>query len=340
MELLPSLVRRWESVDYYFIFKIRYAVHLINSYDIRKCIDEMNQLEGAIDNTFALFPLADGFGDLCKDIKSDVKGKVFGNRLQARINLIKTDPAQYELAIIDSESAIREFSRMSDLKRQYQYRTRIEYEAGYYKAAMEWLKKSIVTNDSSDDLKIVLSSAISGDKMEAAFTLMHLCNIMLLSKEANDNEFFTKIYSAWKHNNIDEYLKNSFVEAHPYEIIYWKIGKLDYITGSHTAGEEKINIALKICNKSKDNQSLKAIGLGILADKACLLSSGDSNKQSIFVATVSALCSEYESFMQMEIPDAMKEHFSIWEKQIAQYKYRKVQLDCKSLKHLSERVCY
>lgn len=339
-ELLPFLVRRWESIDYYFIFKIRYAVHLINSYDMRRCISEMRQLENVIDNTFALFPLADGFGDLCKDIKSDVKGKVFGNRLQARLNLIKTDSTQYELAVIDSESAMKEFSRLSDLKRQYQYRSRIEYEAGDYKAALEWLEKSILTNDSNGDLKIIISDAISGDKLEAAFTLMHFVNIMLLAKEAKDNVVFTKMYTAWKQNNVDEYLKNSFVEAHPYEVIYWKIGKLAYMTGSHSFGEEKMNIAFKICNKSKDNLSLKAIGLGILADKVFLISSINSNKQINLVAAIWDFCSAYESFMRLELPDSMQAHFSIWGKQISQLKDKKIQADYKSLKRLSEQVYY
>lgn len=342
-ELLPFLVRRWESIDYYFIFKIRYAVHLINSYDMKRCISEMDQLECIIDNTFALFPLADGFGDLCVDIKSDVKGKVFGNRLQARLNLMKTDSTQYELAVIDSENAMKEFSRLSDLNRQYQYRSRIEYEAGGYKSALEWLKKSIISNDSNDscgNLKIMISNIISGNKMEAAFSLMHFANIMLLAKEANDNEVFTEIHTAWKQNNVDEYLKNSFVEAHPYEIIYWKIGKLACLTGSHSAGEEKINIALRICNKSKDNISLKAIGLGILADKVFLLSSIDSNKQSNLVTTISTLCSEYESFMRLELPDSMEVHFGTWEKQINQLKDRKTKADHTSLKRLSEQVYY
>ncbi len=340
MKMLPFLVRRWESVDYYFIFKIRYAVHLINSYDMKRCISEMNQLESVINNTFELFPLADGFGDLCKDIKSDVKGKVFGNRLQARLNLMKTDSTQYELAVIDSDSAMKEFSRFSDLKRQYQYRSRIEYEAGGYKSALKWLNKSIISNDSSDNLEIIISNTISGDKMEAAFTLMHFANIMLLSKEANDNQVFTKIHTAWKRNNVDEYLKRTFSEIHPYEIIYWKIGKLDYMTGNHSAGEEKINIALKLCNKSKDNLTLKAISLGILADKVFLLSSINSNRQSNLVATISTLCSEYESFMRLELPESMQDHFSIWEKQINQLRNRKIQTDYKSLKHLSELVCY
>lgn len=340
MKLLPILVRRWESVDYYFIFKIRYAVHLINSYDLKRCIEEMNQLESVIDNTFTLFPLSDGLGDLCKDIKSDVKGKLLGNRLQARINLMKSDSTQYELAVLDSDSAIKEFSRISDLKRQYQYRSKIEYESGNYKAAFEWLSKSIASNESSDDFKIVLSKLFNGNKIEVAFTLMHLANIMLLSKEANDNELFTKIYSAWKHNNIDLYLKNSYIEIHPYEIIYWKVGNLAYMIGNQTSGEERLNIALRICNESKENLSLKAISLGILVDKVYLLSSIDSYKQSSLEANVVKLCCEYESFMKMDLPNTMKEHFMKWEDQIIQLKRKGTKKDYKGLKRLSENSYY
>lgn len=340
LTLLPSLTRRWESLDYYFIFKIRYAVHLINMYDIQKCIDEMNELESVIDNTFMLFPLADGLSELCRDIKSDIKGKMYGNRLQARLNLMKSDTTQYEFAIADSDRAIKEFSRIYDLRRQYQYRCRIEYEAGNCQSAFDWLKKSIFINEPCDDINLLIAISIGGDKLQAAFTLMHLFSIMLLAYEQKENIIFESIWSACMHNKIDKYIENTCTMTHPYEILYWKLGKLAYLKGSNTAGEGKMNRALKICDVSKDNQSLKAIGLGILADKTYILSSDFSKNKKNYDSALSSLCSEYEAFMKMELPESMKEHFSKWREHIIRLKNSKTPQNHSILKKLSNQVYF
>jgi hypothetical protein len=339
--LLPSLIKRWESIDYYFIYKIRNAVHLLNAYDMIGCVNEMNALESTIDNTFTLFPLADGFSDLCEEIKSDIKGKVYGNRLQARIYLMKRDADQYQLAIEDSECAIKEFDRRSDIKRQFQYRSRIEYEARNCRQAFDWLLKSISFNNKDADLGAVLSQEIQGNRLEAAFTLMHIVNIMLLAVESLEHDIYKTLRSAWISSDVDAYLKNTTGFTHPYEIIYWKLGKLSFLTGSPNAGSEKLDLAYKICNKSKDNQSLKAIGLGILADKAYLLSQSNSVQQNSLAQAIENLTNEYELFMRMELPTTMKSYFKEWNGLIITLKdNRKINQDHSILKDLSDQVCY
>lgn len=339
MALLPQLIKRWESIDYYFIFKIRYGIHLINSYDIETCILEMNKLEDIIDNTFTLFPLVDEFSNLCNEIKSDIKGKVLGNRLQARTNLIKSDISQYELAIIDSNNAIKEFFRVSDLKRQYQYRSRVEYEFGNYISAMKWLDKSLSLKN-KDNFEVNLLREVSGNKIEVAYTLMHLSNIMLIAKDGNGDEFFRNIYTIWEKNNMNQYLKVNFDNNHPYEIIFWKVGKLEVLLGNRNAGFKKMDIAYEVCRKSTQNQTLRAIGLGILVDRVYLLSlDNQRNKRELNLA-INKLYNDYVSFMNLDLPDTMREHFNKWKRQI----YLCKNLDGQNLhidfKALSDQIYY
>lgn len=339
IKLLPDMMRRWESLDYYFIFKIRQGVHLINSYNMIRCIDEMNSLEKVIDNTFGLFHLAEGFECIGEEIKSDLKGKIYGNRLQARLGLMKNNLEHYQLAIEDSEKAILQFSRVSDLKRQYQYRSRIEYEAGNCTSAFEWLLKSLSKDNTNEDIEALLFSEIRNNNSEVAFTLMHFVNIQLLSFETRETEIYDKLEKIWKKLDLDNYIKNKNNDLHPYEIIFWKLSKLDYLRERENAGEEKIEKALLICNKNKENQALKAIGLGIIAEKL-FLSVIKNEPPKIISAKISLLKYSYEEFLKMDLPLSMKSYFIEWGKEIGNLNINNINNYTNDLKKLSQRIYY
>ena len=277
--LLPLLVSRWESLDYFFIYKIREGVHLLNKYDINSCIAEMDLLENIIENTFGLFSLADGFNKVCSELKSDIKGKVLGNRLQARFSLINEDPIQLGLARKDSNLAIAEFAKADDIKRQYQYRCRIEYEAGNYEEALIWLFKAFDI-EGINDFELLLAQAIEAREAVASFTLMHYVSIMGLAYDQGDKKLAEKMFRSWNVLRISDYLSAICKAKHPYEIIFWKIGSYLMKNGSIAAALNKYDIAEKICDSESKNYSLKAISLGIKAEKIASILINCDNKCS------------------------------------------------------------
>ncbi len=311
-KLLPLLVNKWESLDYYFIYKVRRAVHLINKYDINLCISEMEELELLIENTFALFPIADGLNKICDEMKSDIKGKVLGNRLQARFIYIKQDPTQLALARKESDLAIKEFTKKSDINRQYQYRCRIEYEAGFCKEALEWLVRSIEVDFEESNYEQLLNTVINMDKQFASYSLVHYISIIAEASLNKQNDLAKNMYRAWEKLKINEYLSSKDYDGHPYEIIYWKLATYLVNQGSVKAAIKHYARALSICNSSPDNQTLKAIALGIKAEKVSKLMEQRKYRQSELKHEIDDLVKTYFEFMNLKIPLTMTRHFMKW----------------------------
>ena len=128
--------------------------------------------------------------------------------------------------------------------------------------------------------------------------------------------------------------------SHPYEIILWKLGKLDVLIGNGSAGLKKLDIAYDICRQSIQNQTLRAIGLGILADRVCLLSLDSQKNRKELNLAVNKLYNDYTSFMNLDLPDTMREHFSKWKKQIYLCKNSHRQGLHNNLKSLVDKIYY
>ena len=311
--LLPSLVNRWESLDYYFIFQIRKGVHLINSYDAGGCIALMDEIEHLIDDTFSLFPLSDGFNKVCTDMKSDIRGKVLGTRLQARLFLVKNDPNQLSLARKDSDNAISEFAKVADVNRQYQYRCRIEYESGNPTEALGWLFKSH-SLEKSDSFDEIVECIITSHKHAAGFSLMHFVCIMAEANIRGEVSLSENMHKSWNKFRVQEYLAKNQQHCHPYEIIHWKLATFLMMQGNITSAMEEYHAATYICDMEPKHQTLRAISLGIKGEKVALLMKcyGMDISKKYFRVASQDLSNTFYSFMNLDIPLSMKRHFLSW----------------------------
>ena len=332
-ELIPKLVNRWESIDTYFIFNIRKGVHLINKYDLKECIKLMNELDDLIENTLSLFPLSDAFSKVCTNMKSDIKGKVLGNRLQARTPLIRNNLEQLELARKDSNAAFEEFRRSADINRQYQYRCRIEYEAGNYKEAITWLAKSLGIDD-FNDFNIIIKTILNENQHTFGFSLMHYVSIMVEAYLAGDKEVADKMFNVSVKNKTEDAILKVENMFHPYEIIFWKIGTYLMLNENIRAAIKKYNQALEICEQHKENQTIKAITLGIKAEKVGLLAENNSKN------TKKDLINSYYNYMNSELPLTMTRHFLPWRQYIDKIKNKNDKTAFKKLYEFSKQIIY
>lgn len=312
---LKNLGNRWESIDYYFMFKIRQAVHEINSFDFNKAVDNMTDVITALDETLGLFTLAKGIEDICTEIRSDIMGKALGTRLQARNYLIREDIKQLSKAQNDSDRAIMEFMHDSDITRQYQYRSNTECEGGNYLEALNYLCNSMgVVYDNEESLVVLLNLIMEKQLSISLYGLMHYTRIMSKAKIDKDDNIADIMFIAWNKVKISSSsIITEPINSHPFEIILWKLGSYMASSGNIPASIRYYNDAIKLCNSIPDRLTLRATGLGIMAEKASILGNNENKYLKEFNLSTKEFINNYNQFMESNLPDSMMDYFKHWE---------------------------
>src|SRR2546423_13864849 len=84
-------------------------------------------------------------------VRSDLKAKALGTWLQSEILAGVGRAGRTASARLISDRAIEEFCNRDDKERQYQYRSQLECSAGDFRAAREYLARSLRLDDFSHD---------------------------------------------------------------------------------------------------------------------------------------------------------------------------------------------
>lgn len=313
-EEIKHLSNRWESIDYYFMFEVRKAVHDINTFNFNLAINNMTEIINSLDETLSILPLVKGLGEVYNDIKSDLMGKALGTRLQAKTFLIRDNAKLLSKARVDSDRAIVEFMHVSDITRQYQYRCEVECEGGNYQEAVNYLCKSlniIYVNENSllEFLKIIATKQY----VIKLYSLMHYIRIMAESSVGGDKTISTSMFNALNRVNIynDNIISNPAYN-HPYEIIFWKLGTYNSTNGNINAALNYYNIAISICNSNPNRLTLRAIGLGIMAEKVSCLGYAGNKYTKKFNTAFREFVNKYEQFLKENLTHYMYDYFENW----------------------------
>lgn len=123
------------------MFYNRYAVYLIDNFNVEEAFDLLEQVKEAFDGlelAVSAFPYQLSNGGF---IPSEQLGRILGTQAQCCRYMMAMNRIGYEKAAGISNEAIRNFSAESDKQRQYQYRAQIEIEAGHYEEALNWLMR-------------------------------------------------------------------------------------------------------------------------------------------------------------------------------------------------------
>lgn len=314
---LHHLSARWETLDYYIKFKIREGVHLINVFDFLGAITAMDRLERLFQETIGLFHLTDELAGVGDSLRSDNWGKAIGTRLQAKIMLIRKDTGLIDSARSDSDGAILHFANEQDKKRQYQYRSQLECEAGEFAASFEWLAKTFVKTD-NPTIEEVLQGILFSNKVDKVFGCMHYARLMAEAALSNTHsELGDKMFEAWDKLNVEAALElRKPIPEHPYEVILWKVATVLVKRGKIQEAAKLYERAYQICQVFPQRATLHAIGLGILAEKASLLSGRGKTSNEAGRIAVERLSQAYQRFMETDLPEVMRAYFSGWKNQL------------------------
>jgi hypothetical protein len=303
----------------------------------------MDRVQKFIDTSFELLSISlfEDLSLLTDEMKSSLKGKVLGTRLQARTFLIHKDQEQLALARRDSDAALGEFSAQGDLNRQYQYRSQIESEANEPIEALKWLGKAFqIDYEDLDDTKDLLQSIFSARNNDRLFGAMHFSRILVTAYRNNHQELAEQMYQQWVKSGIEKELFKDVVNEHPYEIILWKHAYYLASTNRVKASIEKYNQALEICNCLSDRYTLRSIGLGITFEKASVLIEAGKNYNQEAKKTVQLAKKLYNEFMKEELPNQMRAYFEPLEEELDTLDKLSKQEQSNLLVKLSQQIRY
>jgi len=148
-------------------------------------------------------------------VRSHLRAKALGTRVQSEMFLGLSDPIHLEVARQLSEDAVEEFESVSDKQRQYQYRCEVETAAGNLAEARTYLARSLQL---SDDLHKSIGHSIN--ELDAAgvgqgFAILHWFRIgasALLSGNADEAGDFLQairdgntLHTPWCLGEIPQY---------------------------------------------------------------------------------------------------------------------------------------
>lgn len=342
-DAMKKLANRWESIDYFFMFKTRLAVHQVNCFDFYRASQEMTDIINSLKETMGLFSIIDGLGELYDNLKSDILGKALGTRLQSNTMILRKENDLYELIIEDSIAALKEFSRSGDIQRQYQYRSQVEYEAGNYTQALKYLfKVNNMKFNKVSDIDMFIFQISKEHPSTQSFCMMHYTKIMAEATIDKEMELSELLYEALvKNTELYNNITRNDIMDHPYEIIVWKLATYQGLRGNISSAIRLYDQAIGGCFKKPDRWTILAIGLGILAEKSSMLLLNAQKQSKEAEKSFKEFTSRYDDFMKLDLPKPMRTYFSWWQEEITRIKNSEdLKLKQSSLWKLSREIPY
>lgn len=321
---LKEINGSWDFLDYYYILKIREAVFYNTCFNNAKSIEILTEV---IDKFIKLLKTMNEVEEF-SNIKSDMVAKAVGTRLQAYTNLITPNTQEalkqeyYQKGIKDSDFAISQFVSEIDKRRQYQYRAMLEISMDNFSEAVKYLMKVVGLTEINFDKFLENVNNISD--FSKNFVMMNYFIIMSHALNNKNNQLGDEMYVAYKNNKAiyDEYSleekessalyenNNKDIYMHPFEIIYWNIGKYIKETDKEMA-EKYFDKALEICDKMNE-QTIDVLAIAIEADKLIIAKNTDEVRKKLLKRYNDIVNNENYKEIN-EFLDGLKEEFELIE---------------------------
>ena len=322
---LEKINGSWDFLDYYYILKIREAVFYNTCFNNIKSIEILTEVINKFTDVLKTMHNISDFSN----IKSDMIAKAVGTRLQAYTSLItpnigeETKNEYYKKGIEDSNFAISQFVSEIDKRRQYQYRAMLEISVDNYDEAVKYLMKIVGLTEISFDKFLEKVEEISD--FSRYFIMSNYFEIMQHAVSYKNKSLGIEMYNAYKNNKeiYREYTleaeeeneaifenKDKDIYIHPFEIIYWNLGKY-FKENSKELAEKYFDKALEICDKMNE-QTIDVLAIAIEADKL-LVSKNIPEDKSKLLKRYKDISSNDNYAEINEFLDKLKEEFEIIE---------------------------
>jgi tetratricopeptide (TPR) repeat protein len=312
---IQEIAKRFDSnLFLYFEIIFRKCVFMHNNFDFFGAVELMNELENKVEQARQGFFINQQING---KTKSDLIGKVYGNRLQSYCFLGRTDPKYYQKAREDSDKALEEFELFDDLSRHYLYRCHIESDDGKLENAISYLAMGINVDSEGKDINVLIediAGALIGiNQMPGLdFALAHFVRIMHRAQELGQYALANQMHGLWQDYDQAIQVRLKGRPYHPVEILYWKLGSFHLMRGNVDEGLVEHQKALDICMLKNKNYTLRAIGMGILFEQAALLMKAGARVEIVKKALQSAESAYDEIFQKDNLPESYLSFFNDW----------------------------
>lgn len=321
---LKEINGSWDFLDYYYILKIREAVFYNTSFNNEKAIEVLTEV---IDKFIKLLKTMNEVEEF-SNIKSDMVAKAVGTRLQAYTDLITPNTPEelrqeyYKKAVKDSDFAISQFVSEIDKRRQYQYRAMLEISMENFDEAVKYLMKVVGLTEINFDKFLTNVNSIAD--FSKNFVMTNYFVIMQNALNNKNKSLGTEMYEAYK-NNKEIYAEYSLeddendvifenngkdIYMHPFEIIYWNLGKYIKETNKDLA-TKYFDKALEICDKMNE-QTIDVLAIAIEADKLIISKNIQADKSKLLKRYTDIANNENYKDIN-EFLDKLKEEFELIE---------------------------
>ncbi len=309
-ENIHSINNSWEHIDYYFKYKLREMNCLLGQFDFETVIENDEKLITVFKNAKELFDLVGAYDETGVTPPSELLGKAYGIKLEAYINLLPIHPELEEQAITASDCALAEFTEQSDLRRQWQYRSQLMILLDNIDEAKNCLLKSVgISSDESNPFSVFVDTTCNKANNIDSFSLMHYTNLLQASikkKSSLISNMATALLDSALFNQIVQEHK---YEGHPWQLIFWNIGKYYRDTGYKEKYQLWYKKAMEIVSQDPTQATMFSFALNMSADNL-LYCMKHLPKQ------VHAAENEYKQlnakFHKNEIPDSMRKRFPVY----------------------------
>lgn len=262
-----SINHSWEHIDYYFSYRIRELNCLIGYFDFATVLERSAGLIKILENAKKLFHMIGANDATTADLRSELLGKVYGVRLQACTNLVRTQPDALSLGLEASDLAMREFVRPGDLARQYQYRCSLMVAAEKPQEALACLLKSYGMDETPDAFTSFVRQACTGRTTPDSFSLWHYTQVMIAFAHAGDARAAEMHKALASFPAFVKELQNPENNAYPWNLIYWNLSRWHRLIGQTLPAQRYYDQALAITSARTEQVVIRSFALSITADR-------------------------------------------------------------------------
>lgn len=293
-EIIKLFPKTIDTIIYIVKYEIRKIIAQINIFDFDKALETSKNLVKKCTNIKEAQEIFD------EDIKFDELAKALGNEVQIYTFLLRKNKGLYEEAKKASNLAISEFTKDSDIIRQYLYRVNLETEGGNYEQALTYLYEAC--NIDNKSLKDLANRIVQNRNDYEVCAYVRLMAEGMLGKWTEAEMMFQYIE---KTSGI-QYIESMNEKRHPHEIILWKYATCFVKHNSVKAGLKKYDEAVDICFSDND-LTINFIGLAIELEKYSVILK--KNLQADITSCKKLLEKHYKRVYSNDLPKSMKDMY-------------------------------
>lgn len=283
MDKLQEVTDIMTKFDYFYMYKLRRAVHEKNMLDVKGSIKSSTKAIDILAEMVELMEILDeNIGENDEAQQYEILGKAYGTRGQGYTMLIHEDESNLAKAVDDFSKALQHFYLNKDKERQYLYKSQAYTEAGQFTKAIAWLYKASFIEMQENNFPALLHKWQEEHISQTIFKYHTYYKIMTSAIKNDEVDLADNMYDALVKEGIHiDQLKSQYNSAHPMQFMLWNFSTYLFAKGKERQAYNYLDEAIARCDDS--GQTLRSIQLGMYAEKILMAKANGKQQQAAHV---------------------------------------------------------